>query len=138
MIKVHRIPESSRQTDYNDFPENIQNAVDRGLPARLQIKAQKISGSNFSALINKLLTPHAYINLRHAQGLLSNAEKYPASIVEKAAGEALSHRNPPPPKTFKKILERISEEQTQSQQQGIAISEETSSYIRQIDYFIKN
>lgn len=138
LIKVHRIPDGYRQTDYSDFPDNIQNAVGEGLPLRLQIKAQKISGSNLSALINKLLTPHAYINLRRAQSILTISEKYPPAVVEKAAGEVLSIKKPTHPKVFKKILESLLSEENQSSEQGIALSEQTESFIRKINYFIHN
>lgn len=138
LIKVHRIPDGYRQTDYNDFPDNIQNAVGEGLPLRLQIKAQKISGSNFSALINKLLTPHAYINLRRAQSILTISEKYPSAVVEKAAGEVLSIKKPIGPKVFKKILESLLSEENESSEGGIALSEQTASFIRKTNYFIHN
>lgn len=138
LIKIHRIPDGYRQTDYSDFPDNIQNAVDEGLPLRLQLKAQKISGSNLSALINKLLTPHAYINLRRAQSILTISEKYPRAVVEKAAGEVLRIKKPTHPKVFKKILESLLSEENNSSEQGIAVSEQTESFIRKTNYFIHN
>lgn len=136
LVKIHSIPKGYRQTDYADFPENIQNAIGSGLPLSLQLKAQRISGNNFSAFINKLLTPHAFINLRRAQAIISIAEKFDPYLIENAAFEALQHKSLPAPKEFKRILEIYAAVETN--QEGIAISEETSSFLRHGNYFVHN
>ncbi len=136
IIKVHTVPKGYRQTDYDDFPDNVKNAVDKDLPYRLQKKAGRISGDNLKQLIRKLLTPHAFINLRRAQGIISVAEKYPASLVEKAAYEALNHRRTPHPKDFKKLIETIKKEEDEHSDNCFILSEETNSFVRNAEYFV--
>ena len=89
------------------------------------------------ALINKLLTPHAYINLRRAQGIISIAEKYSSRISEKAAAKSLTRKNIPHPKEFKHIIQTIYSLENQDEQ-GVLFSQETESFIRNMDYFTNN
>ena len=112
--------------------------MDEGLPYRLQKTAKKISGSNLEKLIRKLLTPHAFINLRRAQGIISIAEKYPGLLVEKAACEALNRRRTPHPKDFKKLIETIKKGEEDLFDNQITLSEETNSFIREAEYFVHN
>jgi len=137
IIKVHTVTKGYRHTDYDDFPDNVKNAVDKDLPYRLQKKAETISGAYLKQLIRKLLTPHAFINLRRAQGIIFVAEKYPSSLVEKAAREALNHSRTPHPKDFKKLIEIIKKEEELSEKCFI-LSEETNSFLRNAEYFVHN
>lgn len=117
----------------------MKNTVDEGLPYRLQKKAKKISGSNLEKLIRKLLTPHAFINLRRAQGIISVAEKYPSLLVEKAAYKALNRRRTPHPKEFKKLIETLKKQKEEDLfDNQITLSEETNSFLRKAEYFIHN
>ena len=85
LIKQHTIPwKGNRQTDIRDFPENIQAALDRGHPKYLQGEAEKI-GPHFAHLVRRILTPHAYMNLRRAMGLIAIAKTYDPPLVERAA-----------------------------------------------------
>lgn len=139
IIKVHTvITKGYRQTDYDDFPDNVKNAVDESLPYRLQKRAKKISGPNLEELIRKLLTPHAFINLRRAQGIISVAEKYPRLLVEKVACEALNRKRTPHPKDFKKLIETIKKSEEDLFDNQITLSEETNSFIRDAEYFVHN
>lgn len=136
-IKMHIIPKGKRQTDYSDFPENIQNAVNKDLPKYLQNKAEELGGEKLREVIRKLLTPHAFINLRRAQGIISIAKQFPKNLNEKAASEALLRRRSPHPKDYKKLIESIKiKEETVSE--GIAVSEETETFTRDIEYFVYN
>lgn len=70
------------------------------------MKARHI-GINFESLITQILSPHAFMNLRRAQGLVTLAALYPRGIVEAAAERALTLRSPVPYKSFKHILETL-------------------------------
>lgn len=132
LIKEHTIPNGYRQTDLNDFPENMQPALNSGLPYALRKNAEAIC-PELGELINKILAPHAFINMRKAQGILYIANKYPKDIVSEASRAALDNYRHISPKIFKAIIERLTEPKEDEQ---MNISNETSSYLRGMDYFI--
>jgi transposase len=135
-IKQHTIPRGFRQTDFNDFPENVRHAIDTGIPARLCRKASGI-GIQFEKLIRTTLEPHAFLNLRRAQGLVSLAQKYPSEIIESAAEVALDSYTYVSPKIFKSIIKNIKQRKNDEEAQ-LALSEETKSFVRNADYFLNN
>lgn len=135
LVKTHLVTPGRRQIDFNDFPENIQNATRTGMPAYLIDKAEKVSGKNLSELINKILIPNAYLNMRRAQGIISAAEKYPRQIVEQAAELALNEMVSCHPKEFKRIIINIINKETGLQQ--LKVSEHTELFLHPIDYFIQ-
>ncbi|HUX60570.1 MAG TPA: IS21 family transposase [Ignavibacteriaceae bacterium] len=132
LIKEHTIPSGYRQTDLNDFPENMQSAMDKGLPYALRKNAEAIC-PEFGELINKILSPHAYINMRKAQGILYIADKYPKDIVASASRAALDNYRYLSPKIFKAIIQKLI---NNKEDELPGISDETSTFIRQMDYFI--
>ena len=132
LIKQHTIPKGYRQTDLNDFPENMKAAMDNGLPLLLRKRASKIC-DELGMLIDKILSPHAFINLRKAQGILSVAEKHRLEDVSRASMEAIMSHRTITPKIFLSLIKKETEIEEQ-----IIISEETSSYIRKMEYFINN
>ncbi|MHB1688249.1 MAG: Mu transposase domain-containing protein [Ignavibacteriaceae bacterium] len=133
LVKEHTIPNGYRQTDLNDFPENMQSAMNKGLPYAVKKNAEAIC-PEFGELINKILSPHAYINMRKAQGILYIANKYTKDIVASASKAALDNYRYLSPKIFKAIIEKQIAETKQDEQ--LNISDETSAFIRQMDYFI--
>lgn len=137
LIKQHTIPKGYRQTDFNDFPENMQAAIDSGLPLLLRKKAASIC-DELGILIDKVLTPHAFINMRKAQGILSVAEKHPLEAVTKASIEALGNHRKITPKTFLSLVEKKpeAEEQLVISRESVPLGEETRSFIRKAEYFI--
>lgn len=136
LIKQHTVPrQGNRQTDLNDFPENLQVALDRGFPRFLQDKAAKI-GPSFAHLIRGILTPHAYMNMRRAQGVLALAEEYPRELIERAA-RGITPAEIKSPKHFRAFVEKlrsIDYEETHAGA-GVPLSEETRSFVRPVDYF---
>ena len=134
LIKEHTIPNGYRQTDLNDFPENMQSALNSGLPYAVRKNAEAIC-PEFGELVNKILSPHAYINMRKAQGILYIANKYPKDIVAAASQVAIDNYRHLSPKIFKGIIEKLIEPK---EDQQMNISDETSAFIRGIDYFINN
>ena len=134
LIKEHLIPKNNRQTDYDDFPENVSKALSGNLPSYLMREAEKISGKNLKELIEKLLTPHAFINLRRAQGIIAVARGYSRHIVESAAAASLTELTSYHPKKFKKIIIRLLAEQEENTS-PLKISELTMQFVRPMNYF---
>ena len=132
LIKQHTIPNGYRQTDFNDFPENMKAAIDSGLPLLLRKRSSRIC-DELGMLIDKILSPHAFINMRKAQGILSVAEKHPIEAVIRASLDAIYNYQSVTPKIFLSLIEK---EPVMEQQ--ISISEETSSFIRKVEYFIND
>lgn len=133
LIKQHAIPKGYRKTDLKDFPVNMQYALNNGMPAYLIGHAKSIS-SEFGELIKKILSVHAFMNMRRAQGLIRSTEFYPYSIITEAAKIALDDYKRITPKLFSAILEDINTHNKQEEE--LPLSGETSSFIRSADYFI--
>jgi transposase len=132
LIKQHIITGSYRHTDFDDFPENVQAALDDGLPLILQRRAEE-TGQNFARLIRTVLKPHAFMNMRKAQGLLALAEKYQSRLIEKAACIVLENHLSVTPKLFKHVLEKIQQQNLQNNQPPL--SQQSLQFVRQADYF---
>lgn len=136
LIKQHsRLTTGYRQTDYNDFPENVQAALGEGIPKYLIDQANKIS-LYFGQVIKTVLEPHAFINMRKAQGLLAAAEDFTPDLIEEAAQILLKQRLNLTRATFRTVLQKVQSEK--QNQPSIPISEKTERFLRSIDYFIKN
>jgi transposase len=133
LIKIHPIPKGYRQTDLNDFPENMQAMMNTGLVYALRKNAEDIN-PELGELITGILSPHAFINMRKAQGILGIASKYPKDIIALASRTAIEDINHLSPRAFTLIIEKIIE--SRKEDQTINISEETSCFLRQMDYFI--
>lgn len=142
LIKEHVIPaRGNRKTDINDFPENLQAALDKGIPHYLQDEAATI-GTSLRDLVRNILTPHAFMNMRRAQGIVEVAKKYPAELVEEAASNLLSSIHTSPhygetvyfsPKYFRTSIEKLIESKKEPQQ--LELSDETETFVRDIGYF---
>ena len=137
LIKQHLIPKNNRQTDYDDFPENIQKALDGNLPAYLLREAERISGPNLRDLIEKILAPHAFINMRRAQGIISIAKNYSSNVVEEAALICLEELTSYHPKEFKNVILKLLSQEDETSLQ-LVISDNTLQFVRPINYFINN
>jgi len=133
LIKQHVVTNSYRHTDFDDFPPNVKAALDQGVPLNLQRRANLV-GENFAKMIRSVLEPHAFMNLRKAQGLLSLAEKYKNGLVEKTARRALKLEMAVTPKLFKNLLEKIQQENQQNNQPPL--SQQSLDFVRQMDYFV--
>lgn len=133
LIKTHPIARTLRCTDWSDFPSNVQHSLNGGLQGILCSKARHI-GVHFETLITELLSLHAYVNLRRAQGLVTLATHYPREIVETAAERAATFRSPVRYKSFKHILEALTRDQSMPEDE-LQLSLETESFVRSMDYF---
>lgn len=132
LIKQHVITVNYRHTDFNDFPENVQAALDNGMPLMLQRRAEQ-TGYHFALLIRNVLKPHAFMNMRKAQGLLSLTRKYQSGLIEKAASTVLENNLSVTPKLFKQLLDKIQQQNLQNNQP--ALSQHSLQFVRKADYF---
>ena len=136
LIKQHPVALGFRQTDFNDFPDNVRHALDTGMAKYLCDKATCI-GVNFEKLVRSILTPHAFLNLRRAQGIISLANNYPTEIIEQAAETALANFCSITPKLFKALVENLHQRHTENNSQ-LSLSDETCSFVRDMEYFLHN
>jgi len=136
IIKQHPIASGFRQTDFNDFPDNVRHALDTGMPAFLCDKSACI-GVNFGKLVRSILNPHAFLNLRRAQGIVSLANNYPTELIEKAADVALTNFRSITPKLFKSLLENLKQRNIENNNQ-LSLSDETCTFVRNMEYFLHN
>jgi hypothetical protein len=134
LIKQHTVTANFRHTDWNDFPQNVKAALDHGIPDFLQQRASTV-GYFFQKLIRRTLEPHAFMNLRKAQGLVSLIDNWEHSLIEKAAAYALEKNINVTPKNFKQLLQQIVDQNEQAQL-SLPMSEQTMKFIRDIDYYI--
>jgi len=133
LIKQHTVPHrGNRQTDPKDFPENLAVAIDRGFPRYLQAEAAKI-GPSFAQLVRGILTPHAYMNLRRAQGVIIIAEGYPQALVERAA-RGITPVEVKSPKHFRAFIEKLRSIEEEEPAE-LPLSDETRSFLRPADYY---
>jgi hypothetical protein len=138
MIKEHLIPKNNRQTDYADFPENVEKALSGNLQSYLIREAERLGSKPLKELLEKLLTPHAFINLRRAQGIISVAKNYSSNIVQEAAVIALRELTSYHPKEFKRIIIKLLSEEQEQIVSEVYISEMTQQFVRPMNYFINN
>lgn len=136
LIKQHLIGKGFRQTDFNDFPDNVRYALDTGMASYLCEKAALI-GKNFETLIRTILSIHAFINLRRAQGIVALVHQYPTEIIEQASEAAVKLCPALSPKLFKSLLEKLHHRSDDTNNQ-LSLSDETQSFIRDKDYFTNN
>lgn len=138
LIKTHLTPKTMRQTDYNDFPENISSTIDKDLPAYLQKHAFETGGEKLRAFIRELLSPHAFINLRRAQAILRATKDFDRTTVEQAAVIATGLLPGVHPKEFRKLLESFADKkkaESLKEEENLIISDGTNPFIRPITYF---
>ena len=135
LIKTHLITNGYRHTDYNDFPKNVQAALDSSTLHRSLLERASAVGSDFGSLLRSLLEVHAYVNLRCALGLVDIATSTGDNpLVERAAQLMQQHHIKATPKNLRHVIERLSTEK--SAQQVIPFSDASREFVRDISYFI--
>lgn len=135
LIKEHLIPMNNRQTDYSDFPENMEKILDKNYPLYLMNEAERIGGTNLKEMIRMLLSVHMYLNLRRAQGIITVARRYSRDVVQRAALIAISKSSSHHPKDFNKIIVELMNKDEKEETQ-LQVSEMTLEFVRPMDYFI--
>lgn len=136
LIKQHTVTDHFRQTDINDFPENVNAVLNEGIHKYLIEKAEK-TGQYFHQLILNTLKLDMYINLRRVQGIIHVSEKYESAIIEQASRTVIYNSLSVSPKSFKIIIEKIIEQKTDNDD-STQYSQESLSFVRNSDYFIHN
>jgi transposase len=134
LIKQHIRTKQYRHTDPNDFPPNLKAALDEGMPKHILQRADLI-GPAFHQLIRSILEPHAFINLRKAQGLLGLTDHFPHTLAEQAARWLIDHHLTMTPKAFKQLLEKLQRQQHPIPLPGL--SSQTLDFVREPGYFSK-
>lgn len=133
LIKQHVVTSSYRHTDYADFPHNVRSVLEEGLPAALLARSLVI-GPHFYSMIESLLSIHAFINLRKAQGLLALADQFDRPLIEKAASFTMELGLTVTPKLFRTLIEKLVDQE--AQRSTVPISQESFEFVRDIEYFI--
>jgi transposase len=136
-IKEHPLARNLRRmTDPQDFPVNMQYALDHGLPFKLRMQATA-RGKAFGELVTSILRVHAYINMRKAQGLITSAAHYSDDIVESAAEQVSIFAPGVSLKLFQAVLRKFSQRPNPDrQEEDLPLSQDTHEFVRPIDYFI--
>ena len=135
-IKQYVISSGFRHTDFSDFPENVNAVLNKDSHKYLLEKAKR-SGEDFHNLIRKILSPHIFINLRKAQGLVELSERFDAQVIEQASKFILTHNVNINYKSFKTLLEKLNE-QKETNNETTLFSNESLSFIRDGSYFVHN
>ncbi len=137
LVKQHVITSAYRHTDHNDFPENVRAALDTNFLHRALLERASKIGHFFHRLIHDLLSVHAFINLRRAQGLLAIAESAgDAALVERAVVLIEDHGLKATPQEFRRLLAKLNAER--SAPNILPLSAATGEFVRDIQYFINN
>lgn len=124
LVKKHVRTHRFRHTDWSDFPKPVRMMLADDSVQRLLEKARQI-GPAMHSYIERILEPHARINMRKAQGMLAFAKHYSHGQMEAAAEEALLTRQ----YRYQEFKKLLTEEETR-----IPISEQTIT--RSAEYFI--
>lgn len=135
LIKQHTITGAYRHTDYNDFPENVRAALDKNFVHKRLLAYASLVGPHFHKLIHELLSVHAFINLRRAQGLVSVAETVKDdALIDGAARFIREHRINATPQNLRALLAKLRVQA--STPELLPLSQATGEFVRDITYFI--
>jgi transposase len=135
LIKQHSRYGNYRQIDFNDFPERMDLVLNNGLHEILIKKSEQI-GENFHKLMVSILSTHAYLNLRKAQGLIVITEKNDSTIIEEASLIILQNNYEIRLELFRKIVERLKTQEIIESQ--ITLSQESLNFVRGNEYFVNS
>lgn len=132
LLKTYPIPQGHRAYDKNDFPEVVREMLDGGYPRYLLHQAQQISEHTVQ-LIEAILSPHAYLNARRAQGVLEVIGQHRHDpnfdeIIAKACQMRLRHGS-----ELRRLFEAFHSESLQE----VPCSDTGRSMMRDISYYIQ-
>jgi transposase len=103
LIRTYVVPLNNRATSKEDFPKEVREMMDDGYVKYLLAQSSKY-GKEAYHLVEKVLSPHAFLNIRRAQGILNVLEKNTANpklgeVCAEASGKNISD-----PKRLKMML----------------------------------
>lgn len=134
LIREYVIPKGYRAYDANDFPKVVSEMMDGGYPKYLLDQSKRFGNRSYE-LIRQVLTPHAYLNARRAQGILNIIVKYsPKPYFNYVCAKAIEHRINTP-RLFHDMMKRKANELKPAIEQ-MEISEEGKKMTRSIDYYL--
>jgi transposase len=131
LIRTYRIPKGHRAYDKNDFPEVLREMLEGGYPKFLLEQARPM-GEEVYHLIEAILTPHAYLNARRAQGVLqilkeNRTHPHFDRVIARAREERRWQCG-----ELRRLFEMAS-----SQESGVVCaSQDGKAMMRDIDYYI--
>ncbi len=132
VIRKYVIPNISYSYVKEDFPEVLREMMDGGYPKYLLEKARNYGVAAY-LLIKSILSPHAYLNARRAQGVLEVFKKYyNLPLFSDVCNKALQ-RGIKLPKTLEVLFE---DEKKQKTFDFISLEKFSgNAVIRDIDYY---
>jgi len=134
LIREYVIPKGYRAYDSNDFPKVVSEMMNGGYPKYLLNQSRKFGVLSYE-LIKQVLTPHAYLNARRAQGILNIMEKYNSKpYFNYVCAKAVKHRINTP-QLFHDMMKRKANEMKPAIEK-MAISEEGKQMTRRVDYYL--
>ncbi len=138
LIKTKLMTGEKVYIDWEDFPSTVAFALSEETPRRLINKARHCGGSAFEDLVVGLLSVPGFSYLRRVMGLMNLVTGYRSEVVEAAAKLALTVENPISTHLFKHMLESVRKQEEESTLvQGLPLSDETESFMRPAEYFIR-
>jgi transposase len=126
---------SAKKVNYlpQDFPEGLSEMMDGSYPRFLLAKARGF-GADAYGLIESVLKPHAYLNVRRAQGMLEVMGEYHREPFFGEVCRTALRRGVKLPSTFRGMLK---DEQSQLPLElPLPISETGKKMLRDINYYI--
>jgi hypothetical protein len=134
LIRQYVVPKKYRAYDQNDFKDIPAKMMNGGYPKYLLAQASKINDTAY-AFIQQVLTPHAYLNSRRAQGLIEELKKHEISdefeeVVRRAMRLRVHDSN-----VLKNMFE-FKKKQMHFEMQAIASSELGKEMTRDSGYYI--
>ncbi len=135
LIRTYIVPINQRTFCKEDFPAIKNEMMNNGYVTYLLNKAKTYGEESFK-LVERVLSPHAFLNLRRAQGILSVIEKY-ASIpmFSETCAEALGRNINDP----KKMIMLFEDARTQMQLPLYEMmSDNGKKMTRVVDYYFSD
>jgi transposase len=132
LIREYVITSEPARYVREDFPETIREMMDGGYP-RYLLDQSRVYGETAHHLIETVLTPHAYLNARRAQGMLRVISEHAARPYFNEVCDCAIKKHVRLSTTFKWMLNRAEEERRIDA--AIEMSEEGRAMIRPIEDF---
>lgn len=129
LIREYIITNKTRNYMAEDFPETLREMMDGSYPQYL-IRMAGRYGEIPQRFIESILTSHAYLNARRAQGILRIMEQYKTKTYFLEVCKKALARRVTIPKTFKQMLAH--EDNQHALESAIPMSDEGLSMVRDI------
>ena len=132
LVKEYVIPRGHMAYDPADFPLVVREMLDGGYPKYL-LEQARAYGKEAYELIEYILTPHAYINARRAQGTLRVMAGYCGRGYFALVCERARRRSVKLPRVLRRMME---EAEACHHHAPLAVSEVGRAMVRSLDYYL--